>query len=301
KLRARAPVGPATLSFTASMGAAHARLAAELSVRPAAPYLTTFQAGRIHDKAVTVPVARHLYGELRQVGAGLSHLPLGLTHGLRGYLEKFPHGCTEQVVSQAVPALALGKRPEFGYAPGASAAAVERFVTQLRGRQNEDGSFGRWAANPAVDKLASIWAVHMLIEAKERGTAYLQAVAADDVEGLNEAGVRAYATYVLARGGMVPTSFLAAQEKHLNANHPKQWRSELAGLYLAATYRLLKQDRAARAIIDAVQFGRARATDSDWYYDRLAYDAQALYVIARHFPERASRITPAEIEAIMDP
>jgi len=312
KLRARAPVGPATLNFTASMGAAHAHLASELSVRPAVPYLTTFQAGHIRDKPITVPVARHLYGELRQVGAGLSHLPLGLTHGLRGYLEKFPHGCTEQLVSQAVPAVVLGKRPEFGYAPGASAAAVERFVTQLRGRQNEDGSFGRWAANPAVDKLASIWAVHTLIEAKERGfavpadviksgTAYLQAVAATDVEGLNEAGVRAYATYVLARGGMVPTSFLAAQEKHLNANHPKEWRSQLAGLYIAATYRLLKQDRPARAIIDAVQFGRARATDSEWYYDRLAYDAQALYVIARHFPERASRVTQAEIDAIMDP
>lgn len=312
KLRARAPVGPATLTFTASLGGAHARLDSELSVRPAIPYLATFQAGHLRNDKVTVPVARHLYGELRQVVAGVSHLPLGLTHGLRGYLEKFPHGCTEQIVSQVVPPLVLGKRPEFGYPPAASAAAVDRWIGLLRGRQNEDGSFGRWAANPAVDKLASVWAVHMLLEARERGfavpadmlksaTSYLQNVAATDVEGLPEAGVRAYATYVLARGGMVPTTFLAAEEKHLAANHPKEWKGDLAGLYLAATYRLLKQDGKARAIADGITFGRERAVDTDWYYDRLAYDAQALYIVARHFPERAARITPAEIDAIVDP
>ena len=104
------------------------------------PYLATFQAGHLRDKQVTVPVARHLYGEFRQVEAGISHLPLGLTHGLRGYLEKFPHGCTEQIVSQAVPALVLGKHPEFGFAPATSATAVERLGRPLRARQNEDGA-----------------------------------------------------------------------------------------------------------------------------------------------------------------
>jgi uncharacterized protein YfaS (alpha-2-macroglobulin family) len=125
----------------------------------------------------------------------------------------------------------------------------------------------------------------MLIEAKERGfavpadvlksaTSYLQAVAAADVEGLTEGGVRAYATYVLARGGMVPTAFLAAQEKHLAANHPKEWKSELAGLYIGATYRLLAGSSGARA--DRRHPLRPSASDGDWYYDRLAYDAGAI-------------------------
>ncbi len=312
KIRARAPVGPATLTFTASVGNARARLAAELSVRPAVPYLSTFQAGHVRDQGVTVPVARRLYGELRHVEAGVSHLPLGLTHGLRGYLEKFPHGCTEQIISQAVPPLVLGRHAEFGYSAEMSSAAIERWIGLLRARQNDEGSFGRWAANPDVDRLASVWAAHMLMEAKERGfavppemlkatTAYLQTVAATDVENLFEGGVRAYATYVLTRGGMMTGTFAAAQEKHLTANHPKEWRRDLAGLYLAATYRLLKQDRAARDIIDGIQFGQTRVADVDWYYDRLAYDAQALYITARHFPERAARLTPREIDAIVDP
>lgn len=312
KLRARQPLGAATLTFTASLGTAHSRLASELSVRPATPYLATFQAGHLRDKQVTVPVARHLYNDLRKVEAGISALPLGLTHGLRGYLEKFPHGCTEQIVSQAVPPLILGKHPEFGYAPKDAAAAIDRWITLLRARQNEDGSFGRWAANPAVDQLASIWAAHMLLEAKERGfavpadvlksaTTYVQTVAATDTEDLPAAGARAYAIYVLTRQGMVTTAFATALEKHLGANYPKQWKTELAGVYLAATYHLLKKEAPARAIIDGVVFGKARAADTTWYYDRLAYDAQALYVIARHFPDRAARITPAEIDAVVDP
>src|SRR3569832_2077054 len=100
---------------------------------------------------------------------------------------------------------------------------------------------------------------------------------------------------------MVTTAFAAALEKHLAANHPQQWKTDLAGLYLAATYHLLKKEGPARAIVDGVTFGKTRAADPDWYYDRLAYAAQALYVIARHFPERAARITPAEIDAVVDP
>jgi len=151
-----------------------------------------------------------------------------------------------------------------------------------------------------------------LMEARERGfavppelmkgaTGYLQTIAATDVEGLSEAGVRAYAIYVLTRGGMMTGAFAAAAEKHLVANHPKVWRRDLAGLYLAATYRLLKQDGAARDILDALKFGEPRVADADWYYDQLAYDAQALYILSRHFPERAARVSAPDIDAIVEP
>jgi uncharacterized protein YfaS (alpha-2-macroglobulin family) len=50
-----------------------------------------------------------------------------------------------------------------------------------------------------------------------------------------------------------------------------------------------------------VKFGQDRPPDYRWYDDRLARDAQALYLVARHFPERAARVTPQEIDAIVDP
>src|SRR6185295_9916716 len=109
------PLGSASLTFHASMNGKSARLATDLSVRPAAAYITTFSAGHLRDGKVEVPVTRAMYTEHRTLEAGISYLPLGLAHGLVGYLEKFPHGCTEQVTSQALPAVALAKHPEFGF------------------------------------------------------------------------------------------------------------------------------------------------------------------------------------------
>jgi len=63
----------------------------------------------------------------------------------------------------------------------------------------------------------------------------------------------------------------------------------------------MKQDKAAKAIVEGITFGTPRPADDTWFYDRLSYDAQALYIIARHFPERASAVTPAELDAIVDP
>src|SRR6185436_4777519 len=116
KVRARPPLGSASLAFTASMSSGKkARLTTDLSVRPAAAYMTTFTAGHLRNGKAEVPVTRSMYTEHRTLEAGLSYLPLGLAHGLVGYLENFPHGCTEQVVSQPMPAVALAKHPEFGF------------------------------------------------------------------------------------------------------------------------------------------------------------------------------------------
>ncbi len=312
KVRARPPLGSARLSFSASASGKTTRLSTETSVRPAAAYMTTFSAGTIRDKEATVPVTRQLYAEHRKLVAGLSYVPLGLAHGLVGYLEKFPHGCTEQIVSQAVPALVLGKHPEFGLPPDVSAVAVDAWIQTLRGRQNEDGGFGRWAVNPAVDVQASIWAAHMLLEARERGfsvpadmrksaLAYVQTVAERDGDDLSEERRRAYATYVLTLSGINTARLLAAQLKFIEANH-KGWRTDLAGLYLAAVHRLLRQEAPARAIAaDMPKLGTACTPHFASYYDQLGRDAQALYLLARHFPELAARLDAAQITALADP
>ena len=312
RVRARPPLGSASLSFQARSGKNHSTLTTDLSIRPASPYQTTFAAGHLRKGQVTVPVQRELYPEHRTLEAGISYLPLGLAHGLTGYLERFPHGCTEQVVSQTVPAVALARRPEFGLDPPKATAAVERGIAVLRGRQNADGSFGQWAANPAVDRLASVWATHLLWEARERGFAVpadlLQAavlhsrqLASADPDSLPEARLQAYATYVLTLNRSATGGLIAAQLQHLEANHKAVWRGDLAGLYLAAASRLLRQDRIVAEVLAAQTLGRDVPPDTDWYHDRLAHDAQMLYLLARHFPERASSLGATDIAAFADP
>jgi uncharacterized protein YfaS (alpha-2-macroglobulin family) len=312
KLKATSQLGSGSLTFTASLGGKTGKLTTDLSVRPSTPYLSTFAAGHLKDGAQTVPVPRQLYGEYRTLKAGISHLPLGLTHGLMSYLEKYPHGCTEQVSSQLVPAVVLGKRPEFGFNAESSAKAVTTAIATLRTRQNEEGAFGMWAANPHVMPLASVYALHVLTEAKERGhavpsemmksgVAWLQSLARADADDLPGERVRAYAIYVLTRNGMVTSGFATALQKRLEANYPKQWKKDLAGAYLASTYALLKQERLGRGIIEEQKLGVSHVADYGYYYDSLAHDAQLLYLLARHFPDRAARVTPAELNAMVEP
>jgi alpha-2-macroglobulin len=312
RIRATRDLGSAAVSFTAATAGKSGHITTDMSVRPASPYLVTFQAGHLKSGQKTVPVERQLYVENRKLEAGLSHLPLGLTHGLAGYLKEYPNGCTEQLVSQAVPAIVLGKRPEFGYSPEIAAKSVASAVSMLRSRQNEEGAFGLWAANPRVDPLASVYAVHVLTEARERGwsvpsdtlkngLAWLQSVAHHDGDSLPEERVRAYAIYVLTRNGMVTSGFAQALQKHLEANYPKEWRKDLAAAYLAATYQLLRQDKLGRSLMEEQAIGQARIADYRYYDDSLAHDAQLLYLWARHFPERAAKVSPVELDAMVQP
>src|SRR5262249_7410071 len=108
KVRVKPVLGSANLTFVATLGDKKGHLGTDLSVRPASPYLSAFAAGHIRDASASVGVTRKMCPEFRTLNAGISHLPLGLTHGLVGFLEKFPHGCTEQITSQAVPVIVLG-------------------------------------------------------------------------------------------------------------------------------------------------------------------------------------------------
>ena len=130
---------------------------------------------------------------------------------------------------------------------------------------------------------------------------YLQGLAGQDPDDLPGARLQAQATYVLTVAGQSTGRHVAAQVKHLEANHKDVWRGDLAGLYLAAASRLLKQERIVPAVLDAHKIGKAQEAQPDWYHDQLAHDAQVLYLLARHFPERAARLGAADIDALAVP
>jgi uncharacterized protein YfaS (alpha-2-macroglobulin family) len=120
-------------------------------------------------------------------------------------------------------------------------------------------------------------------------------------DSLADERVRAWAIYVLTRNGVVTSGFVQSLEKHLEADYAKAWKDDLAAAYLASTYQLLKQERRGRSLIEGAKIGRPRSVDYDYYDDSLAHDAQLLYLLARHFPERAARLTPEEIDAMVQP
>ena len=175
-----------------------------------------------------------------------------------------------------------------------------------------DGAFGMWAANGFVSEFQTIYALHFLTEAKERqypvpqevlqrGLEYARGLAASRPRSLGEARVQAYALYVLTRNGFVTTRELVALREALDKRKDQAWRRDLVAVHLAATYALLKQEGAAAALIGEARAGTPQQTDYGLFYDGLVYDAQLLYVLARHFPDRLAGLPPEAIDALARP
>jgi alpha-2-macroglobulin len=326
RLRARTgkdvKLGSATMSFSAVLdGRAdkNAKLATDVSVRPVGPYYSTLTVGRFTG-AQDVNVKRDVFSEFRKGEVAVSPLPLALASGLTSYLDDFPHMCTEQITSRAMPAVVLGQRPEFARRDQRNVTTPEQSFADalkvLRTRQNAEGGFGLWQASVEADEYASVYAIHLVLEAHERGmnvppdliaksNSYLAQLAGSPARDLHDVRTRAYAAYLLTRQGTVTTTYLAALRETLDKKFttPKNlWANDSIAAYMAASYRLMKDDRQAQKLMDEPMAQLTKAPEPyrfERYYDPTIRDASVLYLAAKHFPERAKRISFENMQGMM--
>ncbi len=314
RLKANDVPGAANLQFIAQAGDKQGRAGDAISIRPAVPFATTITVGRMDKATQTQPLARNLYPQQRNVEAGISLSPLVWAQGLDGFLEAYAYSCTEQLVSKGMPALVLSS----GQNAGTDTSGFAKVLQVLRERQNDDGSFGLWSANLQVEPFASVYAVHYLIEAKERGmpvpadmlnnaNSWLEQTATGGSEGLAGARTRAYAIYLLTRQGTVTSGMIGALQQELDARYAKEWPQDLTAAYLAASYKLMKQDSLANKLLKRIPWRSGEQTvhdESGIYYDPLVHDAQLLYLTSRHFREGLSSVPDKVIaglgEAVTD-
>ncbi|MCU0759201.1 MAG: alpha-2-macroglobulin family protein [Steroidobacteraceae bacterium] len=318
RLRARQALGSGSLRLVSSAGARRASATSSVSLRPAAAFQVQLHSGSFDAGRVEVPLARALRPERRRLEASVSASPLAIAGGLEAWLAEYPYGCTEQLVSQALPAVLLGARPELGRSN--LAAAPERWsrlLVELRARQNADGGFGYWPSDPQAASYPSVYALHALVEAQqrgapaprdvqERGAAWLAEFAAGDAGGLALERSRAYAIYVLTRQARVASNLANAQVERLDARLGRRWRSDITAAWLAAAYQSMRQAAPARELLAGVKFSDpARPwpaeVDDDatgYVYSAAVHDAQLAFVLARHFPERLREQGPAALAAL---
>lgn len=294
--------GSATLRFQAALQDKTAQLAATLSVRPATPYQTRLSAGTLGHGSQDVPLTRQLYPQYRKAEAGISVLPLGLAHGLASHLGNYPYDCTEQLASMAMPAIVLGARPEFGYVKAQQGSDLPGLIAELRARQTSEGSYRYWPGTGSeVVEFVSLYAQQVLLEAAERGQSvpqdlvnhgndYLRELAGRDGDNLDQERDGAYAIYLLTRQGNVMANEAAALQGRLDERY-KNWQQDVTAAYLASAYQLMKQKRLADKTIGKVKLGVSQSYDV--YHAPMAVDAELLYLLARHFPDRAKAL-PAD-------
>ena len=310
KVKAKEKLGSANFRFNAAIGNKKSKYAVDASVRPPIPYVTTVHSGNIKDDDASVPVSRKMYREFRTNEAAVSNVPLGLARGLDKYLTEFPYGCTEQLVSKAIPALVLRGRPEFGYSPGKVEANLERATHILRARQNAEGAFGFWAANSHVSNYQTVYALHFLTEAKQKGyripesvlkkgLVYLRQLGSSNDDRLGDFRTRAYAIYVMTRNGIITTRFIAELRKEIGESGNKAWKTDLTAAYLAAAYSMLKLERDASRLMSDIELGQKQIVSYRYFYDGLSRDAQVLYLMANHFPGRLKSMPADRLDTMV--
>lgn len=307
RFKANVKLGSASLKFAARRGASEAGVEESISVRPAVPYRTQLTLGRLDGKA-QAPLQRDLYNEERKVEAAVSALPLVWGQGLVAYLDSYAYTCTEQIISKGVSALILVSRPEFGAVRGRESLA--NAFSALQGRQNDQGGLGLWSSSPETAEFPAVYAAHFLIEAKERGQQippgmlerldnWLAGFASTPANTLSAGRLRAYAVYLLTRQGIRLNAALSNVEQELTRRYAQTWQTDLAAGYLAATYRLMQRnDDAERIIRSLIWSEQKRDWTEDVYYDALGHDAQFLYLLSRHFPDRLSALPPKMLEGV---
>jgi uncharacterized protein YfaS (alpha-2-macroglobulin family) len=312
-VRAREKFGSASLVFRASTSGQESKLRSTLSVRPAVPFMTSVRSGNFTKETAELKIQRSIHPDFRKLDATVSALPLGLARGLDIYLKNYPNGCSEQLTSGAFCRLMLADEADFGLTRSEVSAQLERTFSILRRRQNDQGSFGYWAAgNDDRIDFVSTYVMHFLIEAKAAGFAppapvfqsglrHLQAMVVLDPGDLREARTQAYAIYLLTREGVVTTNYVLNLRDYLDKNYAKQWQSDLTGVYLAGAYSLLKKNDEAQRLIKGYKLG-SRDTRDWWdFHSLLGSDSQYVAIVARHFPDVMKKMTAADFEAITRP
>jgi uncharacterized protein YfaS (alpha-2-macroglobulin family) len=235
-------------------------------------------------------------------------------------LERYPYGCTEQLVSVAMPLLYSG---ELASAGGRAddprlRARVQDAINRILDRQSDDGSFGLWAEG---DNAAAPWlgayTVDFLRRAKDAGYAVPDAPMALAYRGLRpvvraddwaESGYRfavdpwrgnpdtterlrsrsaAYALYVMAKGGEADIGQLRYwADARLEAEPSPLARAQVG----AALAHLGDRARAREAFRKAEQ-ALGHRNEGDWYQSPVRDMAGVLMLaVEAGQPETAARV-----------
>jgi alpha-2-macroglobulin len=316
KLRAKDLLGNADITVTASSGDKKSILASHLSVRPPVPYLTTLTSGYFKGDTKQVTLTRHLYPQYRKASALASPIPQGLSRGLGEYLEHYEYGCTEQLVSKAFPSLVTSEIMQQGLPRTEVATHIEEILDVAATRQSDDGAFGLWMAQSGLHfDLPSAWVMLFMTEAKEqgyavpsgmmtRGLGHLKQDANGNAQNFHEARTQAFEIYLLARNGTVVTNALEHNRHWFEANAKDDWNEDIAVVYDAASYALLKNQGEADDLIKRFHLRSASMANFkywDDFYDELGRNSQYIYLLALHFPDRAKTLTGDDLMELADP
>ena len=171
-------------------------------------------------------------------------------------LDRYPHGCSEQITSRAMPLLYVND-----LAAGAHLAMdtevdqrIKDAIDRLLARQGSNGSFGLWSAG-GDDAWLDAYVTDFLTRAREKGFAVPDVLFKNALDRIRNSVVNAnepekdggrnlaYGLYVLARNGAAPIGDL----RYLADTKLEQSGDPIAKSQLAAALALVGDRRRGRS------------------------------------------------------
>ncbi|WP_423186663.1 alpha-2-macroglobulin family protein [Alishewanella sp. d11] len=326
-LQGDAKPGEASIRFQVSTadGRESASRELSLSIRPAQPYLRKLTFGysaRGEQSIATTPLLPVLAE--RQLTAGSS--PLLLVDRLSHYLDTYPHGCTEQMVSQVFPWIPLVQQPHFQAQWPQLNEKFAKLLQVLAERQQNDGGFAFWPGQVQSADFPSVYVTQFLIAAEQQGfavphylldraLAYLRGLTRLAGASLYQARLRAQAIYLLSVKGEQVTNALTSLHERLEQQHQSRWQSDITAVYMAASYQLLQQPALAESLIRNYRTNTQSQLAREYqpltpalppfantqFQSQFNLDSQYLYLLSRHFPERAKQLSSEQLLAQLKP
>lgn len=309
RVKSKDVLGGASLNFEASLGDKSAKYEATLSVRPPLPSMTSLVSGYVETGEKTIKQDRELYKEFADAKASVSTRPISLVPGLSQYLEKFPYGCTEQIISKAMPGIILSGQKDLGGDAKIIEQSVVNTMNRLRELQNNNGGFSYWWQGGGDNEFISVYALHYMTIAKEKHLPvpdetlrktqqYIKELVNRSPYSLQTARVQAYGVYLLTRNGEVTANYLPNLLRYLETNHKDTWKHDLVAVYIAASYKLMQLVPEANKLMEEFALGDPAYWNKnprflegeDAFYNSLNRYAQYLTIVSEHFPDRLVKL-----------
>lgn len=306
KVKAKNILGGAEIKFTANDEKESSKLSSTLSVRPSMPYQIWIKAGTSKAKSPEINVDHKLYEEFAQRDVSVSNIPTTFLDGLNFYLANYPYGCSEQVTSKAYPYL----YEDFLKAGKKTKADAQEMINQtvgiLQSRMKSDGTVGYWTNKSSTNYEVTLYVAEFITDARNKGyyipnTFYnkirntVTKIASQSASSSYDIYLKSYAIFILTKGEMVTTGYIESLENEMNRRNFDA--TDYEGLYLAASYAILKQDKKANSIL--AKINRTKTFDSSWeYHNGLHYVATYIDVIASYFPQRIKDIKSTQIDLL---
>lgn len=317
RMRAQDVLGSADVRFTATLAgkekAGSSMRRQSLSVRPPAPRIRTEKVVAL-DGDMDIPVNRDLYPYEARGQATVSALPVLGLRALLARLDTYPYGCTEQLISRAMPYVALLAVPELRKQALSSPrispeilakrgnAVISAALDTIRSNFSYYEGISLWPGSPTND-FVTAYAGDFLLTLRESGVVVPEGLTRNILDSLentvrrspvdaNDGRIKVYGAWVLLRDGRIMTQEVERLEQWFREN-TDGWESDLVAVLLADCYDMLRLKRRAEQLMPSAFI----AATGDSMLGQGAAAALHAAVVLRHFPEKRQQVNT---DALLD-